>query len=89
MDGWSPDWLSTGRLSKARKERDAAPAHGRAAPSIEKELPRAKPRERYWEKPSFTHKKEMARSILEVKQENTGKASGQVTDVLKKEELEG
>jgi len=52
---------------------------------LKKELAKSKAARANWEKPSFTHKKEMARSILEVKQEETrARRLAKVTDVLKK-----
>jgi uncharacterized protein YdeI (YjbR/CyaY-like superfamily) len=48
------------------------------------ELAKSKAARANWEKLSFTHKKEMARSIVEVKQEETrGRRLAKVMDVPK------
>jgi bifunctional DNA-binding transcriptional regulator/antitoxin component of YhaV-PrlF toxin-antitoxin module len=53
-------------------------------PLLKKELARSKAAQANWEKQSFTNKKEMARAITEVKQEDTrARRLARVMDVLK------
>ncbi len=65
-------------------ERDDAPRTVTPPPQLKKELAKSKSAKATWEKLSFTHKKEMARSIVEVKQEETrARRLARVMDVLK------
>lgn len=65
-------------------ERDEAPRTVVAPPQLKKGLAKSKTARANWEKQSFTKKKEMARSILEVKQEVTRtRRLAKVMDVLK------
>lgn len=53
-------------------------------PLLKREIAKSKAAQANWEKQSFTNKKEMARSILEVKQEETRvRRLAKVMDVLK------
>ena len=52
-------------------ERDAEPRTVEAPLELRKELARSKKAREQWEKLSFTHKKEMANSIRDAKQEET------------------
>jgi bifunctional DNA-binding transcriptional regulator/antitoxin component of YhaV-PrlF toxin-antitoxin module len=53
-------------------------------PPLKKELTKSKAAQANWEKQSFTNKKEMARAITEVKQEETrARRLAKVMDVLK------
>lgn len=54
-------------------ERDAATRMVEAPPDLARELKKSKPARERWEKLAFTHKKEMARSITEAKQDETKK----------------
>jgi hypothetical protein len=65
-------------------ERDGAPRTVTPPALLKKELAKSKGARTNWEKLSFTHKKEMARSIVEVKQEETrGRRLAKVMDVPK------
>ena len=65
-------------------ERDTEERTVEAHPELKKELAKSKKALERWEKLSFTHKKEMARSIVEAKQEETKKRRlEKVMDVLK------
>jgi len=65
-------------------ERDTEVRTVEAPPELAKELARNKTARERWEKSSFTHKKEMARSIAEAKQEETRKRRlAKVIDVLR------
>lgn len=65
-------------------ERDTDERKVDAPPELKKELAKSKKAQERWEKLSFTHKKEMARSISEAKQEETKKRRlAKVMDVLK------
>ena len=65
-------------------ERDDAPRTVAPPPQLRKEMAKSKTARANWEKLPFTHKKEMARSILEVKQEVTRvRRLAKVMDVLK------
>ena len=65
-------------------ERDEAERTIDPPPALKKELARSKAAQTNWEKQSFTNKKEMARSIVEVKQEETRvRRLAKVLDVLK------
>jgi hypothetical protein len=65
-------------------ERDEAPRTVAAPPLLKKALARSKTAQVNWEKQSFSNKKEMARAILDVKQEETrARRLAKVMDVLK------
>ena len=65
-------------------ERDTAERTVEAPPELKRELKKSKAARERWEKVAFTHKKEMARSITEAKQEDTKKRRlAKVMDVLK------
>lgn len=65
-------------------ERDEAPRTVEAPTALKKELAKSKTAQANWDKLAFTHKKEMARSIVEVKQEETrARRLAKVMDVLK------
>jgi len=65
-------------------ERDTAERTVEAPPELKRELKKSKAARERWEKVAFTHKKEMARSITEAKQEETKKRRlAKVMDVLK------
>jgi hypothetical protein len=65
-------------------ERDADERTIDPPPQLKKELGKSKAALANWEKQSFTNKKEMARSIVEVKQEETrARRLAKVMDVLK------
>jgi len=65
-------------------ERDEAPRTVEAPTVLKKELAKSKTAQANWEKLVFTHKKEMARSIVEAKQEETRvRRLAKVMDVLK------
>jgi len=65
-------------------ERDDAARTVDTPPLLKKELAKSKTAQENWEKLSFTHRKEMARSITEVKQEDTRQRRlAKVMDVLK------
>src|SRR5579862_3665896 len=65
-------------------ERDEALRTVEIPDLLKKELSKSKPAQSNWEKQSFTNRKEMARSITEVKQEETrARRPAKVMDVLK------
>ena len=65
-------------------ERDDAPRTVTPPPRLKQKLAKSKAAQANWEKLSFTHKKEMARSIVEVKREQTrARRLAKVMDVLK------
>jgi len=65
-------------------ERDEAERTVEAPPLLKRELAKSKTARSNWEKLSFTHQKEMARSIMEVKQEETrARRLKKVMDILK------
>ena len=65
-------------------ERDDAPRTVTTPQQLKKELVKSKAAQANWEKLSFTHKKEMARSIIQVKQEATrARRLAKVMDILK------
>jgi Domain of unknown function (DUF1905)/Bacteriocin-protection, YdeI or OmpD-Associated len=65
-------------------ERDEAPRTVKAPAVLRRELSKNKTAQANWDKLAFTHKKEMARSIEEVKQEETrARRLAKVMDVLK------
>jgi Domain of unknown function (DUF1905)/Bacteriocin-protection, YdeI or OmpD-Associated len=76
--------VRAGDTVKVVMERDEAPRTVTPPPALKKELAKNKTAQANWEKQAFTHKKEMARSIVEVKQEETrARRLAQVMDVLK------
>ena len=76
--------VKAGDTVKVIMERDDAPRPVPPPPQLKKELARSKTAQASWENLSFTHKKEMARSIVEVKQEETrARRLAKVMDVLK------
>jgi Domain of unknown function (DUF1905)/Bacteriocin-protection, YdeI or OmpD-Associated len=65
-------------------ERDEVERTINPPPQLKKELAKSKTAKANWDKQSFTNKKEMARSITEVKQEETRmRRLAKVMDVLK------
>ena len=65
-------------------ERDEEERTVEAPPALKKELAKSKKAQAKWETLSFTHKKEMARSITEAKQEGTRvRRLAKVMEVLK------
>ena len=65
-------------------ERDDAERTVEIPPQLKKELAKSKTAQANWEKLSFTHKKEIARSITEVKQEETRlRRLAKAMDILK------
>lgn len=73
-----------GDTVKVVMERDAAPRTVTPPPSLKKELAKDKTARANWTKLAFTHKKEMARFIVEAKQEETrARRLAKVMDVLK------
>jgi len=76
--------VRVGDTVKVVMERDDAPRTVTPPLALKKELAKSKIAHANWEKLSFTHKKEMARSIVEVKREETrGRRLAKVMDVLK------
>lgn len=65
-------------------EKDEAPRTVAVPVPLRRELARSKTAQANWDKLAFTHKKEMARSIAEAKQEETrARRLAKVMDVLK------
>lgn len=65
-------------------ERDEEERTVEAPPQLRKELAKSKKAQQRWEKLSFTHKKEMAISIREAKQEETrARRLAKIMQVLK------
>jgi hypothetical protein len=76
--------VRAGDTVKVVMERDDAPRTVTPPALLKKELAKSKAARANWEKLSFTHKKEMARSTVEVKQEETrARRLAKVMDVLK------
>jgi hypothetical protein len=76
--------VRAGDTVKVVMERDEAPRTVTPPPSLKKELAKNKTAQTNWGKLAFTHKKEMARSIVEAKQEETrARRLAKVMDVLK------
>jgi Domain of unknown function (DUF1905)/Bacteriocin-protection, YdeI or OmpD-Associated len=76
--------VRAGETVKVVMERDEAPRTVTPPPSLKKELVKNKTAQANWTKLAFTHKKEMARSIVEAKQEETrARRLAKVMDVLK------
>lgn len=76
--------VKTGDTVSVVMERDEAERNIDPPPLLEKELKRNKTALANWESQSFTNKKEMARAITEVKQEETRlRRLAKVMDVLK------
>jgi hypothetical protein len=76
--------VNAGETVTVIMERDEAPRTVEIPDLLKKELSKSKPAQSNWEKQSFTNRKEMARSITEVKQEETrARRLAKVMDVLK------
>jgi uncharacterized protein YdeI (YjbR/CyaY-like superfamily) len=76
--------VKAGDTVKVVMERDDAPRTVDPPALLKKELANSKTAQANWEKQSFTFKKEMARSIVEVKQEETrARRLARVMHVLK------
>jgi hypothetical protein len=76
--------VKAGDTVTVEMERDDAPRTVAVPPQLSKELAKSKTARANWEKLSFTPKKEMARSIVEVKQDKTRlRRLAKVMDVLK------
>ena len=76
--------VKAGDTVKVVMERDDAPRTVDPPALLKKELAKSKTAQANWEKQSFTFKKEMARSIVEAKQEETrARRLAKVMDVLK------
>jgi hypothetical protein len=76
--------VKAGDTVKVVMERDDAPRTVDPPALLKKELAKSKTAQANWEKQSFTFKKEMVRSIVEVKQEETrARRLAKVMDVLK------
>lgn len=76
--------VKAGDIVNVVMERDDAPRTVEIPSLLQKELAKSKTAQANWEKLSFTHRKEMARSITEVKQEETRlRRLAKVMDVLK------
>ena len=75
--------VKAGDIVNVVMERDEAPRTVEVPPILKKELAKNKTAQVNWEKLSFTHRKEMARSITDVKQEATRQRRlAKVLDVL-------
>lgn len=76
--------VRAGDTVKVVMERDDAPRTVTPPPPLKKELAKSRTAQANWEMLSYTHKKEMARSIVEVRQEGTrARRLAKVMDVLK------
>jgi hypothetical protein len=76
--------VKAGDTVKVVMERDDAPRTVDPPALLKKELAKSKTAQANWEKQSFTFKKEMVRSVVEVKQEETrARRLAKVMDVLK------
>jgi hypothetical protein len=76
--------VKAGDTVSVEMERDEEERVVEVPPPLKKLLAKSKAAQANWEKQSFTNKKEMARSITEVKQEVTrGRRLAKVMDVLK------
>ena len=76
--------VKAGDMVTVELERDVAERTVEVPPLLKKELAKSKAAQANWEKQSFTNKKEIARSIVEVKQEETrARRLAKVMDVLK------
>ena len=76
--------VKAGHTVTVEMERDDVQRTVSPPPQLNKELTKSKTARANWEKLSFTNRKEMARSILEVKQEETrSRRLAKVMDVLK------
>jgi Domain of unknown function (DUF1905)/Bacteriocin-protection, YdeI or OmpD-Associated len=76
--------VKAGDIVDVVMERDDAPRTVEVPSLLKKELAKSKTAQANWEKLSFTHRKEMARSITDVKQEETRQRRlAKVMDVLK------
>jgi uncharacterized protein YdeI (YjbR/CyaY-like superfamily) len=76
--------VKAGDIVDVVMERDEAPRTVEIPSLLKKELAKSKTTQANWEMLSFTHQKEMARSISEVKQEETRQRRlAKVLDILK------
>jgi len=76
--------VKAGDMVKVVLERDEAERTVEIPPLLKKELAKSKTATANWEKNSYSNRKEMARSIVEVKQEETrARRVAKVMDVLK------
>jgi hypothetical protein len=76
--------VKAGDMVTVVMERDDGPRTVDVPPLLKKELAQSKTAQASWDKLSFTHKKEMARSITEARQEETRvRRLAKVMDVLK------
>jgi hypothetical protein len=76
--------VKAGDIVAVVMERDEAPRTAEIPDLLKKEMAKSKIAQANWEKQSFTNQKEMARSITEVKQEETrARRLAKVIDVLK------
>ena len=74
-----------GDTVKVQMQRDTEPRTVEAPPELKRELAKNKQAKANWEKLAFTHKKEMAKYIVEAKQEETkSRRLTKVVEVLKK-----
>ena len=74
-----------GDLVQVQMQRDTEPRIVEAPPELKKELAKNKQAQSNWDQLAFTHKKEMAKYMLEAKQEETRKRRlAKVIEVLKK-----
>jgi hypothetical protein len=75
--------VKAGDTVRVVMERDEAPRTVKAPALLQRELARNKTAQANWDKLAFTHKKEMARSIVEAKQAETRtRRLAKVVDVL-------
>jgi hypothetical protein len=76
--------VDAGDMVEVVMERDEEERTVEAPPLLRKVLGKNKTAQANWEKLSFTHKKEMARAIVEAKQEETrARRLAKVVDILK------
>jgi hypothetical protein len=76
--------VDAGDMVEVVMERDEEERTVEAPPPLRKVLGKNKTAQANWEKLSFTHKKEMARAIVEAKQEETrARRLAKVVDILK------
>ena len=74
-----------GDTVKVQMQLDTEPRTVEAPPELKRELAKNKQAKANWEKLAFTHKKEMAKYIVEAKQEETKRRHlAKVVEVLKK-----
>jgi Domain of unknown function (DUF1905)/Bacteriocin-protection, YdeI or OmpD-Associated len=76
--------VKAGDMVEIILERDEAERTVEVPPPLKKELAKSKTAAANWEKQSYSNRKEMARSIIEVKQEETrARRLAKVMDILK------